>query len=89
MSKDYIKVGYVCYKGDGHAVLYGDPDDCCGSKAIADIVIVPREGYDHSRVDYATVAEDLAKTVNEAWTLLDAKRWDEYEATKENDNGED
>lgn len=76
-------VGYVCHRGSGHAVMFGDPDDCCGSKAVADIVIVPRPGYDVSDVDFAQVAEDLATTVGEAWTLLDKKRWDEYEATKQ------
>lgn len=77
---EHIKVGYVCHKG--HAVLYGDPDDCCRSKAVADIVIKPRKGYDHSGMNYPAVAEDLAATVNEALTLLDKKRWEDYEASQ-------
>ena len=80
-----IKVGYVCHRGGGHAVMFGDPDDCCGSKAVADIVIAPREGYDHSDMDYLQVAQDLAEMVNEAWTLLEKKRWDDYEASRAKD----
>lgn len=76
-------VGYVCRKGGGHAVMFGDPDDCCGSKAVAEIVIVPRPGYDVRDVDFAQVAEDLMGRVNEAWTLLDKQQWNECEATKQ------
>lgn len=75
-------VGYVCRRGGGHAVMFGDPDDCCGSKAVADIVIVPRPGHDVSGVDFAQVAEDLEAKVGEAWALLDKKHWDDYEGTK-------
>lgn len=77
---EHIKVGYVCHKG--HAVLYGDPDDCCRSKAVADIIIKPRKGYDHSDMDYPFIAKYLEAETNEALTLLQKKRWDDYEASQ-------
>lgn len=72
----------MCHRGNGHAVMFGDPDDSCGSKAVADIVIVPREGYDVSDIDFEEVASNLREQINEALTLLDGKRWDQYAAAK-------
>lgn len=80
-----VSVGYVCHRSGGHAVLFGDPDDCCGSKAVADIVIVPRPGYDIEGVDFEEAAKSLADTVREAWTLLEAKRWENYDASRVGD----
>lgn len=83
---DAMNVGYVCHRGGGHIVLFGDPDDCCGSKAVADIVIVTRPGHDVEGVDFDEAAEHLQSEVREAWTLLEAKRWADYEASEAGDD---